>query len=163
MCVDKGNDFHGAGQQGSLGSLADLCALYFGQLISGYATFSIYILTGSSYAPPFFSFQACVALLSSFTRGFPLGFTCLFLDRRLTTLSPGLSHRDLDGPALPADLLLAPHGEPGLAALLLEELDRDLAPARGASAAVGLLVELAGESGDALVDHGLELDVVDQG
>ncbi len=98
---------------------------------------------------------------------------------------------DLDGPALPADLVVAAHGVPCLAAALLEELDRDLA-ATAAAARVGrcstgtgvaeaetvsqaaavrgwvvglvaLGFELAHEGGDALVDEGLDLGLGDVG
>jgi hypothetical protein len=85
--------------------------------------------------------------------------------RKRTTLSFGFGDGDLEGPALPADLVVAP-GEPGLAAALLEELDGELAPAAAARAHAGrgsLGVELALQGGGALVDHGLELVVVDVG
>lgn len=81
-----------------------------------------------------------------------------------TALGSGLGHRDLDGPPFPADLLVAAHGQPGLAALLLEELDRDLAAAAARGVVLVRLggIELAGQGGGALVDHGLELDIVDE-
>jgi len=87
-------------------------------------------------------------------------------------LGPRLRDRDLDDPALPADLLVTAR-QPGLPALLLKELDRDLATAAvaaaaaaaaGASAGRGpLRVQLPGQGGGALLDHGLELDVLDVG
>ena len=52
---------------------------------------------------------------------------------------------DLDGPALPADLVVAAHGVPCLAAALLEELDRDLA-ATAAAAGAGRRPPRAGET-----------------
>lgn len=93
---------------------------------------------------------------------------------------------DFDGPALPADLVVAAHGVPGLAPALFEKLDGDLAAAtaaaagvvgrgRGAqaeaAAAVGdgvvrlvaLRFELAHQGGDALVDEGLDLGFGDVG
>ena len=58
----------------------------------------------------------------------------------LTTLRPRFGHGDLDGPGLPADLLvtaaISRAHVPCLAALLLEELDRDItATACGSGAA----------------------------
>lgn len=82
-----------------------------------------------------------------------------------TTFGPRLGDGNFDSPALPADLLVAA-GEPGLAAAFLEEVDGDLAaPAVAVTGNVGgaLGVELAVEGGDALLDHGLQLVIIDVG
>lgn len=103
---------------------------------------------------------------------------------RRTTFGPGLGDGDLYGPGFPAHLLVSAR-EPGFATPLLEELDGELAPgaaaaavAEGVGVAVGgggggsggaagsggsLGVELALEGRGTLVDHGLELVVVDVG
>jgi hypothetical protein len=89
---------------------------------------------------------------------------------RRTALGARLGDGDLDGPTLPANLVVAA-GEPGLAAALLEELDGELTPAAasvGGSGSGGrrgalLGVELAFEGGGTLVDHGLELIIIDVG
>ncbi len=96
----------------------------------------------------------------------------------ITALCPRLSDCHLYRPALPADLFVAAR-QPRLPAPLFEELDGDLPPrARGGGGAgiaggrgrrcVGRRrrrrrVELAGEGGGALLNHGLELGVVDVG
>lgn len=81
-----------------------------------------------------------------------------------TTLCPWLGDSDPNGPALPADLLVAGRKE-GLPPLLLEELDHDLptAPAVAGAARAALVVQLADEGVGALLDHGLELDILDVG
>lgn len=81
-----------------------------------------------------------------------------------TTLRSRLGDRDLDRPALPADLLVAPR-QPGLAAALLKELHHELpSPATGPGAPRrALRVELALQLRGPLLDHGLEFIVVDVG
>lgn len=90
-----------------------------------------------------------------------------------TAFSPGLCHCHLDGPALPTDLLITT-GQPGLAATLLKELNDELAATTAGGAAVAggvgitagggaLGVELALEGGSALLNHDLELVIVDVG
>ena len=109
--------------------------------------------------------------------------------RRPTSLRSRLGHRNPDGPALPADLLVAPATIPCLAAPLLKKLHRDGAPAvaalpsparraattgtqgpqagpqRGGPAGAGAVVvdalgvEALGQLVGALLDHGVELGV----
>jgi hypothetical protein len=91
-------------------------------------------------------------------------------ETRRTALGARLGDGDLDGPTLPTNLVVAA-GEPGLAAALLEKLDGELATAATGVGGGGgggwggalLGVKLALESGGALVDHGLELIIVDIG
>lgn len=52
-----------------------------------------------------------------------------------TTLGPRLGDGDSYGPVLPADFVVAAGDQPGLAALLLEKMDGDLATATTAAAA----------------------------
>lgn len=96
-----------------------------------------------------------------------------------TAFGPGLGNSNLYRPALPADLLVAAGQPRPLPPALLEELDDQLTAAaprcararsrcgsRGKGRRVGrgaLGVELALEGGDVLLDHGLELVIVDVG
>lgn len=90
---------------------------------------------------------------------------------RLTAFCARFCHSHLDGPALPADLIIAPHIEPRLPTALLKELDGDLSTAvtivrRRAGMGMwlaALCLELAYESGDTLLDQGVDLILGDIG
>lgn len=151
--VDAGHDLHGGRQERLLHGLADL-----GSFCEGKGSFR-----------SAFSFHS----LSSFSLSF-----CFVagVKGRHTAIRLGLCDRHLDGPALPAHLLVAAAvgraHVPRLAALLLEELDLDVAAAAAGHAAArqrvvlrvrALGVELARQLRRPLLDHGVQLHVVDEG
>lgn len=82
--------------------------------------------------------------------------------------SPRLCDSNLQRPAFPADLLVGT-GQPCLSTPLLEEANGYLATAAAIGAGIpaagggAFCIELAGEGGGALVDHGFELVIVDVG